>query len=78
MTLTEITESPWLNLASGLILLITSGYEAWNSIGNLSLHAYHGVAAFGLIQTIKAIPELLHGLKEVQEGRGKIHHKPIE
>lgn len=66
--LSRITASPHLNFLSGLILLGTSGVEIWDSFHEFSLGAHHGVAIFGLIQVIRFIPEIFHGLKECAEG----------
>jgi hypothetical protein len=34
--LETFTRSPYLSLFSGIILLITSGYETWRNIGRLT------------------------------------------
>ncbi len=67
--LKKITESPYLNLLSGLVLLITAGYETIDTFGEESMGTQHGVFLFGIIQIIKVIPELMHGLKEVEEAK---------
>lgn len=72
--LKAITESPYLNLFSGLILLGCAGYEIWHSVGEFTLGAHHGIAIFGIIQTVKSIPEALHGLKLVREGEEDFAH----
>ena len=64
-----ITESPWINLFAGVILLVSSGNEIISSLDHFSLKSHHGVALFGLIQVIQTFPHLLHGLKEVQESK---------
>jgi len=63
----KITQSPFLNLLSGLILLLTSGYETWNSFGEGSIGAQHGILIFSVIHIAKSIPEIMHGLKEIEE-----------
>lgn len=65
--LKKITESPYLNLLSGLILLVTSAYETITSLGEASLGAHHGVLVFSIIQLAKVIPEINRGLGEIQE-----------
>jgi hypothetical protein len=71
--LKKITESPYLNLLSGIILLVTSSYEVWESFGEsageASVGAHHGIFIFALMQILKVIPEMLHGLKEVEEAK---------
>lgn len=65
--LKKITESPYLNLLSGLILLMTAGYETLETLDEFHLAAHHGLLVFSVIQIIKTIPEFMHGLKEVEE-----------
>jgi hypothetical protein len=67
--LKKITQSPYLNLLSGLILVITAGYETIESLGEASFGAHHGILIFGLIQITQAIPEIMHGLKELEEAK---------
>ncbi len=65
----KITQSSYLNLLSGTILLITSGYEIWEGFGEASLGTQHGVAFFGLIQIFKSIPEIMLGLNELEKAQ---------
>lgn len=71
--LAKITENPIFNLLAGIILIITAGYECWDTIGEFKLGAHHGVAVFGLFQVLKSFPELLHGTKELKEGNDILH-----
>ncbi|OQY00365.1 MAG: hypothetical protein B6I26_08350 [Desulfobacteraceae bacterium 4572_130] len=64
--LKKITQSEYLNLISGIILLITSGYE---SFAEPSIGAHHGILIFGIIQILRAIPEIVHGLKELEDAK---------
>ena len=65
--LKNIVQSPYLNILSGLILLITAGYETWKGFGETSLGAHHGILIFSLIHIAKSFPEVMHGLKELEE-----------
>lgn len=65
--LKKITQSPYLNLLSGLVLVVFAGHETIETFGEASVRAHHGVLLFGIIQTIKVLPELMHGLKEIEE-----------
>jgi hypothetical protein len=65
--LRQITQSPYLNLFSGLILLITSGYETIVTLDKVSLGVHHGILVFSIIQIVKVIPEIMHGLTEIQD-----------
>ena len=53
--LRDITQSPYLNLLSGLILLMTAGYETVETFDHLHLATHHGVLCFSLIQIIKTV-----------------------
>jgi hypothetical protein len=65
--LKKITDSPLLNLLSGLILLLTSAYEIVITANESLIGVSHGILAFSIIQVIKVIPEIMHGLKEIEE-----------
>ena len=67
--LKKITQSPYLNLFSGAILLFTAGYETWNTFGEASLGVHHGIVVFSIIQIVKTIPKIMHGLKEVEKAK---------
>lgn len=67
--LENITQSPYLNLFSGIILLITSGYETWHTLDHFSLGVHHGVLIFSIIQIMKTLPEIMDGTKELQAAR---------
>jgi len=65
-----VAECPYLNLAAGVILLVTAGYETWDSLEEAKLGAHHGVALFGLLQVIKSLPDIVeaaHNLRESQD-----------
>ena len=67
--LKKITQSPYLNLLSGLILLTTAGYESWISFENFTVGAHHGLLIFSLIKVIKCIPDLMYALKDYQSAK---------
>jgi len=57
---------PATQLAAGLILLISGGYQIVLDFATaerkFELGVHHSVAAFGLIQILGALPELVEGL----------------
>ncbi len=63
--LNYFVQSPILNLLSGLVLLLTAGYETWLTIEEFSVGAHHGVLFFSIAQIIKSLPEVLQGTKEL-------------
>lgn len=73
--LKAIVQSPFLNLLSGIILFITSGFETWETIGEVSLKAHHGIFIFSIIQCFKSIPEILHGFEKVDQAKEEIKER---
>ena len=62
--ITRIAHHPYLNLFSGLVLLITASHEILLSIHE-GIGTHHGIAIFGAVQLIKSLPELMHGAEGV-------------
>jgi membrane protein required for beta-lactamase induction len=73
--LRRITQSPYLNLLSGLILLMTSAYEIMVALDGVYFGVRHGVLIFSIIQIGKVIPEILHGLTEIQESNELVEER---
>ncbi len=65
--LKKITQSPLLNLFSGLVLLLTSSYEVVVTADEAFIGVSHGVLIFSIVQLLKVVPEILHGLCEIEE-----------
>jgi hypothetical protein len=65
--LKKIAESPYLNLLSGIILLLTSAYEIVVTTDEALIGVRHGILLFSISQMIKAIPDIMHGLSEIEE-----------
>lgn len=65
----RITENPYTNLVVGLILLGTSSMEVWDSFVSEESHlgAHHGVMLFGLMQTIKALPDIMEAMEFIDK-----------
>jgi ABC-type uncharacterized transport system permease subunit len=64
--LKEISQSPILNLLSGLILLVTSAYEIIITADETLIGVSLGILAFSIIHVIKIIPEIVRGLEEIE------------
>ena len=64
--LKAFVKHPATQLITGLILLISGGYEVvldfMTAEHSLRLGVHHGVAVFGLIQVLGSLPELVEGL----------------
>ena len=52
--LSKVVHSPYLNLISGVVLLLTSGYETWSSFGEETVGAHHGILVFSVIHIFKS------------------------
>jgi len=79
--LKKITQSPLLNLFSGLVLLLTSSYEVVVTADEAFIGVSHGVLIFSIVQLLKVVPvlifsivqllkvvpEIMHGLSEIEE-----------
>lgn len=67
--LKQITKSPYLNLFSGLILLATSAYEIAITADQAVVGISHGILVYSIIHVIKVIPDIMHGLAEIEEAK---------
>lgn len=64
----RIAESPALTMVAGIVLLLTAGWEIVEGFGEeFSPGAHHGLAVFGLVQVVAALPHCLHGVKQMHE-----------
>ena len=76
--ISNILKSPILNLLGGLTLIGTSGYEIFEvveGLGEIAINpdvgAAHGVFVFSIIHLLKVIPEVMHGLEELEKSKGE-------
>lgn len=63
-SLHTLLKHPGTNLIVGLILIATSGceiYEAFHKADEMKIGGHHGVFVYGLVHTLKAIPDLFEG-----------------
>jgi hypothetical protein len=65
----KIANNPLLNLLSGIILLVSAGYETWDTLEQFSLGAHHGVLVFSLFHILQTLPDLLEGRAKLSEVR---------
>ncbi len=60
-------------MGAGILLLLTSGWEIVEGLGEeFSPGAHHGLAVFGLVQVIAAMPHCLHGVKQMHESHTQV------
>jgi hypothetical protein len=59
--LKTITQNPYLNLITGVMLLVTAGYEAWLTVEEAALGAHHGLILFSFLHILKYLPDCMHG-----------------
>jgi len=63
--LNRFIKNPFTNLLSGIILLVSSGYEVWSTIDEFTVGAHHGILLFSIVHILKSLPEVLQGTKEI-------------
>lgn len=69
----KIVDSPFLRLLVGIILLYTSGAEAWHEFleaDEVSIGAHHGILVFAVVHILKTVPDIIEGLDNINESRG--------
>lgn len=73
----RVAHHPVLNLLAGMILLLTGVLEALATIVeglfDFPLGMHHGVIVFGFLQMIKALPDVLKGVKFVDDGEEALY-----
>lgn len=70
-SLGRLAHNPYLTLAMGLIVFASGLSEVWATIADdlsaMRLRGMHGVTLFGLVQGLKALPEVFDGFDEIDE-----------
>jgi hypothetical protein len=68
---------PVTQLAAGIVLLVSGGYEVVQDFmtaeRSLRPGVHHGVALYGLIQILGSLPEVIEGLDRTFEAVDKRH-----
>lgn len=68
----RVAASNYLNFSSGLILLLCGLLESFAAVTEeilgLPIGAHHGIAFFGAIQMLKAIPDFMKGIRFIDDG----------
>ncbi len=69
-------EHPVTRLAIGLILIVTSSFEAYDSFANdlnpWRPRAHHGLLVLGIVNVLAAIPNLVEGFQHYLAFRSKV------
>ena len=80
--LKAFAQHPATQLITGLVLLISGGWEVvldlMNAEQSFRLGVHHGVALFGLIQILGSLPEVVEGLNRSFEAIEKRQEKLAE
>jgi len=66
-TLRAVADNPWLRLVSATVLLASGGYEAVQTLEEMSFGAHHGVTLYGAITMLRCLPEILEGAELAHE-----------
>ncbi len=68
----RFAKNPLLNLFAGLILLLSGLIECLASLVegwyDFPIGSHHGIAVFGLLQMVKALPDVVESFKLIEEG----------
>jgi uncharacterized membrane protein HdeD (DUF308 family) len=63
-----ITTNQYIHFTMGIILILSGGNEIVANFGEeSSLSTHHGVFAYGILHTLKAVHEILKGLLSTDE-----------
>ncbi len=73
--LKAIVCNPGINAMVGLILVISSGIEIFENSELGVVGSHHGVFLFGMMQTLKCLAELLHGLDSLEKAEEEREEK---
>jgi len=73
--LRRIAENPFLNIAVGFILMVTSLLECLEPFLGSMFHSpigvHHGAFLFGMVQFLKWLPDLVKGMQFIEHGEDK-------
>ncbi len=58
----KLTESPYTAFLIGVILLVSSGLEIYQSLESLTIGAHHGVFVWAVAQILSASAHIIEGL----------------
>jgi hypothetical protein len=68
----RVAGSNYLNFSSGLILLLCGLLESFavvtEELLGMPIGAHHGIAFFGAIQMLKALPDFMKGVRFIDDG----------
>lgn len=71
--LVRLALSPYLQLASGLILIASAVSEILGLGHTTGLGARHGVLVMGITHLVQAIPHVVHGAHDLCAACGHLH-----
>lgn len=68
--LRRIVKNRYLNMLIGVILIVVSGDEVWNSFAEgfqvSNLDSNFGIVVIGISHILKALPDLLEGIEHME------------
>ena len=73
--LAKIIKNPWVDLIVGIALMLTSGWEVYESFETAELGAHHGMLLFSIAQILKVIPDVVEGVRAVNEGIDEVKER---
>ena len=74
-SLRTITSNPYINLSAGAILIWSSVSEVIASTEEAAMGAHHGVLVFGILHTLRTIPEIVHAIEMLLKAKEEQDNK---
>jgi hypothetical protein len=68
----SIITSPYLSIIAGIALLLTASYEIVLSLEESAVGVEHGIFVFAIVHIIKAIPEVIHAVEDIETGERRL------
>ena len=73
-SLRRITSNPIMNVTVGLVFLGTGAVEVLGAMGSETageggVGAHHGAIVFGLLHTLKSLPDMFEGLEYIDKSK---------
>ena len=73
-----IITSPYLNIFTGVVMLLTAGYETVLGLEEAAPGVEHGMLVFAIVHILKVVPELVHGIHDIETGEKHLNKRPEE
>ncbi len=76
--LKSFVNNPYVNMASGILLLASSGYEIFVAAEEVAIGTGHGIFVYAMLHTLRSFPEITHGLDNVEKANEEKQEKKVK